>query len=90
MNYLQTSNSSKWNLMYTEQLYSKERQTREQYAVSLNFNSQHLQFLLRKAKLELPLAETIDICLKKGKLAVNLETHYTDILYLGLLSEFSI
>ena len=51
--------------------------------MSLSFDGQLLKFLLRKANLELLLAETIDICL--GKLAVNFDAQI--FLYLGLLSE---
>ena len=36
---------------------------RERYVVSPSFDGQLLRFLLRKAKLDLPLAEIIDICL---------------------------
>ena len=55
----------------TEQLYSKEGRTREQYTdirYLFSFDRQLLRFLLRKAKLELPLAGTIDICLEKANL----------------------
>ena len=49
---------------------------RERYAVSLSFEGQLLKFLLRKAKLELPLADTIDIFLEKANLLSIWMTRY--------------
>ena len=68
----------------TDQLYSREGRTRERHEVSFNFDGVLLRFVLRKAKLDLPLAETIYICLEK----TNLLSIWIPILYLEFLPEF--